>query len=220
MNTINSSFRIKVNEETVYLPLLSFFCFTLLIVRMLYTNTFEYRFMGVNLMLAWLPYIFSLAIMKIQKGKRTIQQFILFFLWLIFFPNAAYMITDIYHLSEFQSMPMWYDLIMLLSFAWCGLLLGFYSLKKIHNRYVENNKPVFNIAVIFLFFFTCGIGIYFGRYARWNSWEIITQPANLFNQFFAIISNTYNLASMISIGILFGIFLTLIYVKLFSIRLR
>ncbi len=220
MKIVHLSQKVILSEEKLYLPLLSLFCFSVLIVRMVYTGTFEYRFMGINLILAWLPYIFAHYLVKIPKKKNTIGKMILFFLWLIFFPNAAYMITDIYHLSEFPSMPMWYDLIMLLSFAWCGLLLCFYSLKKMHTRFAFRKNPVVNIFILFSAFFVGGIGIYFGRYARWNSWEIVTQPANLYKDFIDIMSNTYNVLQMFSVAILFAAFLTIVYLKMFSFGIR
>lgn len=218
MKVVHLSQKIILSEEKLYLPLLSLFCFALLIVRMMYTDTFEYRFMGINLILAWLPYAFAHYLVKMPVGKNLLGKLILFFLWVIFFPNAAYMMTDIYHLSEFPSMPMWYDLIMLLSFAWCGLLLCFYSLKKMHMRYAFRKNTAVNILILFTVFFAGGIGIYFGRYARWNSWEIITNPQKLFIQFVDMMSDTNNVFQMLSIGILFGSFLTIVYLKMFSLQ--
>ena len=207
-------------SHLIYLILLSVFCFLILAVRMIYTCTFEYRFMGVNLLLAWIPYWFSILCVRIPTHKWRVAKITLFFLWLIFFPNAAYMITDIFHLSEFPSMPMWYDLILLLSFAWCGILLGFYSLRKMQRHFLGDKNMVIREGSVFLLFFIGGVGIYLGRYQRWNSWDLLLHPATLFSEFNAILSNRIELFTMLSLGILFAVLLTFIYVQLFSFQRR
>jgi len=218
MKEFKFSVRLKYSDEVIYLPLLSIFCFALLIVRMVYTGTFEYRFMGINLFLAWVPFLIARWAAITTKSDHIIFKSVLLFLWFIFFPNAAYMITDIYHLSEFPSVPMWYDLIMLLSFAWCGLLLGFYSLKMIHVRFFKTRRLVSTLAFVFCIFFIGGIGIYFGRYQRWNSWEIITAPLSIFNELTVVLADGYAVMQMISIALLFAVFLTFVYLKLFFVR--
>lgn len=203
-------------QEKKQLLLFTAFCFFMLIARMIYTGSFEYRFMGINLLLAWLPYLFVMRIMKLNTKTNKIQIGILLFLWLIFFPNAPYMITDIFHLHEFNSVPMWYDLIMLLSFAYTGMLLAFFSFRKLHRKLLSHRSVYVNAAVAFITFFGCGIGIYLGRYERWNSWEIITQPAYLANEFVNLINNQYALVQMFSLSMVFGVFFTLLYLQLFS----
>ena len=127
------------------------------------------------------------------------------------------MITDLFHLSEFPSMPMWYDLILLLSFAWCGLLLGFHSLKKIHNRFILRKKRSESLLFIFGIFFIGGMGIYLGRYARWNSWDIIFSPLQTVQDFLRMVQEPTFITSMLAAGVLFGIFLTLVYIQLFRL---
>lgn len=69
---------------------------------------------------------------------------------------------------------------MILSYAWVGLMFGFMSLfdieriigKIVRTKYI----PLVSSALLFLGSF----GIYLGRYLRWNSWDIIREPFNLF----------------------------------------
>lgn len=217
---MKDQFRVRLNSggERSYLLLLSAFCITMLIVRMFYTASFTYRFMGFNLFLAWIPYIFSRLIIRIPKGKYILLKYGLLFLWLLFFPNAAYMVTDIFHLPEFPTVPMWFDLIMLLSFAWCGLLLGLYSLQKINKRFFSNRSKAANMLFIFSIFFLGGIGIYLGRYQRWNSWDLLTNPALLYDEFITLLSNNIAALNMFSLALLFAAFLTLLYMKFFSFK--
>lgn len=210
--------RLYTGGERSYLLLLSAFCISMLVVRMIYTASFTYRFMAINLFLAWIPYGLSIWITRIPKGKYGLIKYTFLFLWLLFFPNAAYMVTDIFHLPEFPTVPMWFDLIMLLSFAWCGLLLGFNSLQKIHHRFFSGRNMTANIVFVFSLFFLGGIGIYLGRYQRWNSWDVLTDPGLLYDQFRLLLSDTIATLNMFSLALLFAVFLTLVYMKLFYFK--
>lgn len=203
-------------SEKKQLLLFTMFCFALLVVRMFYTQSFEYRFMGINLLLAWIPYLLSIRIVKLDARTNRAQIIGLFFLWFIFFPNAPYMLTDIFHLHEFNSVPMWYDLIMLLSFAYTGMMLTFFSFRKLHRKLLTNNSKLLNTAVIFIAFFSSGIGIYLGRYERWNSWEIITKPSTLTQDFLLLLNNDNALLQMGALSLVFATFFTLLYFQLFG----
>lgn len=202
-------------KEQQYLLLWTLFCICLLICRMVYTHTLDFRFMAFNLFLAWIPYWVAIFAQKLGKRKFKFLLPIAIFIWFIFLPNAPYMITDIFHLHKYQNMPMWYDLILLLSFAWTGLLLGFLSLKKVlhvFNKYPVMRKP----SSVFILFLICGTGIYLGRYERWNSWEIITQPNILVSDMLNLLQNPYEVIQMASLSTIFAIFFTLIYMAFVS----
>ncbi|HMX04876.1 MAG TPA: DUF1361 domain-containing protein [Chitinophagales bacterium] len=193
-----------------YLLCCTAFSMLLLLARMYHTNTLEYRFMAINLFLAWIPYGVAKLMQNIPIGKWRPLIIVLAFVWLIFFPNAPYMITDIFHLSEFDAMPKWYDLIMLLSFSWTGLLLGFFSLRKVlHRINAGNNFP--QMIVSFIIFFLCGAGIYLGRYERWNSWEIITQPRILISDFLGLLAQDAVMFQMATLSFVFATFFTMIF---------
>jgi uncharacterized membrane protein len=96
-------------------------------------------------------------------------------LWLLFFPNAPYIVTDLIHLRDRSPVPIWFDAVMLFSFALTGLCLAFVSLLLFH-RIVERRRgtPAGWIVVVVVSCLT-GFGVYLGRYPRWNSWDLVAR---------------------------------------------
>lgn len=215
-----SRVRRNIGEERCYLLLLSTFCISVLIVRMVYTGSITYRFMAINLILAWIPYLISRVIAGTLKENNIILKISLIFLWLLFFPNAVYMTTDILHLYEYPSVPLWYDLIMLLAFAWCGLLLGLHSLKHVNQRLFVDRNNFMSMLFCFSIFFLAGIGIYLGRYLRWNSWDLIIDPYRLIYEFADLMKNEFQLANMLSLALLFAIFLSILYFRAYNFKIN
>jgi uncharacterized membrane protein len=149
---------------------------------MFYTHSGLFLSLNWNLFLAFIPWaLSSVAILKPEIQKSRLKMGILFVVWLIFFPNAPYILTDLFHLQVYSTMPLWFDLILILFFAWTGLLFGFFSLwnfeqilgKIIHKKLI----PVFSFFLLFIGSF----GVYLGRYLRLNSWDIISNPFAIFN---------------------------------------
>ena len=58
-------------------------------------------------------------------------------LWLLFFPNAPYIFTDLIHLTSRHGGVCWADLCVVLLFALTGFLLGFVSLYLMQNIVTE-----------------------------------------------------------------------------------
>lgn len=121
-----------LSQQTIYPLLLStFLCLALFSVRVLQSRSFAYGNLVWNLFLAWLPYLFSIWAAALY-ATRTRRWWVLIFpgfLWLIFFPNAPYIITDFLHLAARPRVPMWYDILMLAAFAWTGCFLAIASLR-------------------------------------------------------------------------------------------
>ncbi|HEX5024462.1 MAG TPA: DUF1361 domain-containing protein [Agriterribacter sp.] len=159
----------------------SLLCTLLMIAaRVAFTGNMYGLFLVWNLFLAWVPFAVSIALCTKVNVKAWIQ-YLLFALWLLFFPNAPYIITDFFHLIERPPVPLWYDLIIMFLASWNGLLLGLISL-----FYVEQFlQTKFNTRMVNQIVYTCMIlcafGVYAGRYLRWNSWDIILGPGEIFN---------------------------------------
>lgn len=205
---------LRQHKEQDYLLVWSVFSISLLIARMVFTETLEFRFMAVNLFLAWIPYWAAIATQKLSRSRVRFLIPVTIFIWLIFLPNAPYMITDIFHLHKYPSIPMWFDLIMLLSFALTGMLLGFFSLRKILHLF-RKYSMLTQLSSVYLLFALCGVGIYLGRYLRWNSWEIVTQPGVLLSELWVLFQDPIACLQMFLLSLIFAIFFTLIFSAFF-----
>ena len=76
-------------------------------------------------------------------------------------------------------MPLYYDLVLLFMAAWNGLLMGLYSLRNIEQLLLKRFSVLKVKLITVSLFVLCGFGIYLGRYDRYNSWHLVTQPFDL-----------------------------------------
>ncbi|HFA51337.1 MAG TPA: DUF1361 domain-containing protein [Bacteroidetes bacterium] len=160
------------------------------------TRSLTYMFLVWNLFLAWIPYFISLTLDYFPSKWLAAPALAI---WLVFLPNAPYLVTDLLHVGYHPPVPMWYDMMILFSFAWTGLMLGFISLVDVQ-KYLEKNttKKVANI-LTWTAIGLCSFGVYLGRYQRWNTWDIIAQPYQLFMEILAVV--THPLAYLGSLGL-------------------
>lgn len=165
---------------TILLVVFSLFSFGLSIVHSYATSTRGFLFLNWNLFLAFLPWAATTYITLYSHTTKTLTLAILLGLWLLFFPNSPYILTDLFHLLDRGKSPMWFDLIMILSFAWTGLLFGFISLFEIEKMLASTLKPKVVHLVVSTMIFLASFGVYLGRYQRWNSWDIFKSPIGLF----------------------------------------
>jgi len=136
------------------------------------------------------------------------------FIWLIFFPNAPYIVTDFFHLQQREGIPLWLDLIILAMFSWNGLIIGFLSLKDMQQiitaNYGKRYGWTFSIFVLLLGSF----GIYIGRYLRYNSWDVFIAPYSLTGDIIKILLHPAQHKSAFGMTIGFSIFLMTSYYNL------
>ena len=208
-------------NETVFMGVLSLFCFAISIFRLAYTDTNVFLFLNWNLFLAFLPWAFS-SLMVIQPKLRGSKWMFVVLLcsWLLFFPNAPYILTDLFHLRLTSAMPIWFDLVLILSFAWTGLLFGFLSLWDIEDLLRNRLKEKYVIGISVLLLFIGSFGIYIGRYLRWNSWDILTSPFQLLYDIGDRLVNPLSHPRTWGVTLLMGLFLNMLYFSFRMIRKR
>ena len=152
----------------------------LFVVRAFRYDSFDYWFLNWNLLLAWLPLIFAWQLHKRLKTQvwTSWQNIVLSFLWLGFLPNSFYICSDLVHLPIFSADAILYDAVLLLSFSINGFFLGFLSLYIIHRQLFRRLKQRSHI-IIAAILLLCSFAIYLGRYLRWNTWDVLINPAGL-----------------------------------------
>lgn len=205
----------NTQQRNIVLAATSCICIILLIGRICIYSSFNYIFLVWNLFLAWIPLFFSEKFCHYGKENKSGMTLLLFFAWLVFFPNAPYIITDLFHLKPKSHVPVWFDLILIISFAWNGLLLGFISLMEVHTTLLKMySEKVSWIIVVFISFLS-GYGIYLGRFERWNSWDIVTHPFKLFRHIFGNFLDPEVLPRLLGVTLSFGLFLIIGYVTIY-----
>jgi uncharacterized membrane protein len=156
-------------------------CLALIALRVSRTGTDHFLFLIWNLFLACIPLAAS-RLLRVFHHRRSLDvaQLILVGVWLLFLPNAPYILTDMVHLQSGSPTLYWYDLGVLLSCALTGLLLGYSSMFDVHRVIEERFGPKLGWVVAATSLVLSGYGVYLGRVLRWNSWDIVTNPRALF----------------------------------------
>ena len=199
-------------NETLFMGGLSLLCFSFSIFRFIYTDTKVFLFLNWNLFLAFVPWaVTSVTILKPKLQTYRITIFILLSIWLLFFPNAPYILTDLFHLRLKSAMPKWFDLILILSFAWTGLVFGFLSLWDIEKILSKSMNRIWMSLISVCLLFIGSFGIYLGRYLRWNSWDIINEPFHLIYDITDRLVNPFDHPRTWGVTMFMGIFLNIIY---------
>jgi uncharacterized membrane protein len=160
--------------------LLAFLAFIglLIAVRIYYTGSILYLFLLWNIFLAWIPFAISSLFSKLDNKPKW-KQVLVFSCWLAFFPNALYIVTDLIHLDIESSVPKWFDAVLLFSASVAGLMMAFISLYRVEKFLHKKMNKKFHSASIVIILFLASFGVYLGRFLRWNSWDIISNPFKL-----------------------------------------
>lgn len=188
----------------------------LLAFRILATGKESYIFLLWNLFLAAVPYWVAILFERISKGKSHALWSLstTFFLWFFFFPNAPYIVTDFIHLPwEYPTTFRFsYDFMLVGMFTLAGLIFGTASLFLVH-RALRNILGKFRADLgIVLVVFSSGIGIYLGRFLRWNSWDVLLNPLEVFRDTVAHYGDPTWSARAIFLSLLFSAFTAISYV--------
>jgi uncharacterized membrane protein len=188
----------------------------LLVARSLMLGEIADRFLVWNLILAWMPYL--MALWAESAARRTWWRAILpGTLWLLFLPNAPYIMTDFVHL-EGLDFVWWYNIGMLLAFAWAGCMLGVASLYMMQRMVRERAGVAASWAFVLASSALCGLGIYFGRFLRWNSWDVLFSPRGLAHELLGVLGDPAHYPQLIGVSGLFACFMALGAITLAAVR--
>ena len=199
------------------LALASALAVALVAFRVAYTGSGEYRNLVWNLGLAWIPFLIALAVYdRHRRGVSWRTLALPAAVWLLFLPNAPYLVTDLKYLGEIGGAPVWFDVTMATTFAWLGLLLGFASLYLMQTAAKRSFGGAASWLAAFGVLALSGFGVYLGRYERWNSWDVIRNPTAIASDLAAGLSDPLGYARVLGVTIALGAFLSLAYLVLYS----
>lgn len=156
-------------------------CVSLFLIRVIYTHSWNYWFLMENLALAFIPLGFSWLLVKNLKQNRWLDlpNIILSVLWLVFLPNAWYVLTDYVHAGATTQISQLYDIVLITSLVVSGFAAGFTSLYMIHRQLLKRMSFNLAAAIVTGILLLSSFAIYVGRDLRWSSWDVVANPAGI-----------------------------------------
>ncbi|WP_028546654.1 DUF1361 domain-containing protein [Paenibacillus taiwanensis] len=192
-----------------------------------------------NVMLAAIPFYASILLYRSQDRMKASRSSLfskvyiggLSVIWFLFYPNAPYVVTDMIHIQSekfiiknpdyvpymdqprflFNSdMALWSNFYTIAIGVFIAIILSFVSMYVLQQLLAKVwNRQLSWLLVAFMQLLS-GFAIYLGRFIRWNSWDLITAPSNLWT----ILTRDLHLES-IQFAILCGTVHMIIYVMLY-----
>jgi uncharacterized membrane protein len=203
-------FKINIPKSVIYLTILAV---VLNVLRVIIWGKISLIYILWNILLAFVPFFISFILLSLSKEKKLSKIIFIigFILWMLFIPNAPYIVTDFIHLGEIRSVPMIYDVFLIFSSASVGLMLGFHSFFHIEQIIKTKYSPRVTSLIMGLIMIIISFGIYLGRFMRFNSWDVFVNHTSLIKNVWKIFSqSTANTEVFLYTG-LFFFFLYLSY---------
>lgn len=154
-------------------------------------------FLSWNISLAIFVYGLSfLSLNMYQNQKHPYMVWIGIGLWVLFFPNSFYIITDTIHFQNYDFFQVYPNIYQLEIYDWyvffivtiammIGIKLGLVSISNIR-KIIPSKYLKYDFMGLIILFFLSSIAIYLGRFIRLNSWNIFDLSAifsGIFNHF-------------------------------------
>jgi uncharacterized membrane protein len=195
----------------------SLFCVALVVVRNVHTDNVNFRYLIWNLFLAWIPFVLAVFVYDRWRRRRGgMLLLVLGGLWLLFFPNAPYIATDVVHLQHDPLSPYWFDAVTIAAFAWMGVLLGFASLYLMQTVVRQWRGAVAGWIFAFVAIGLGSLGIYLGRFLRLNSWDALEHPSVLPRILHAVARDPFAYQEAIAVTLVFTVALSFAYFLLYN----
>jgi uncharacterized membrane protein len=137
---------------------------------------------------------------------------LLSFVWLAFLPNSFYMISDFIHLSEITTpAQLLFSAVMFMAFIATGTLLGVSSVYMVHRELDRRVRARTAYGIIAAILFVCSIAIYIGRDLRWNTWDLLVDPAGMLFDVSMRLIHPVNYGSIVAVAMPFFVLLAALY---------
>lgn len=189
-----------------------------------------YRFVSWNMLLAWIPVIFAVLLdvgYASRKGLlRTVYLWLAGAIWLFFYPNTPYLITDMLHVVRqpwvaegrfWMEMIFWSHLLPMMLVGFCGIMLGYFSLESVRQLVRYSYGVLISWTVTFIVLGLTSVGIYLGRFLRANTWDMVTDPVLLYQQISSLWADAEAANHFMSGAGMFFLFLVTCYMFIWAV---
>lgn len=201
------------------LGLASAMCVALVLARTAYSHTTNLQFLVWNLFLAWIPLVLAVVAYRIATRRSAMTRLIVVptaIVWLLFFPNAPYIVTDFVHLGQANdNVPGWYDVMLIAWYAWTGLLLGIVSLRLMQEIVTRAAGRIAGWLLVAIVTALGSVGIYLGRFLGWNSWDVFQAPLALAHKTWTRANQPNADVRMFGFTVLFALLFLFVYVAVY-----
>ena len=187
-------------------------CAGMLLVRFACAGNLRFSGLLGNLLLAWIPLVLASFLSRMPQDVSRYKFWSAMVLWVLFFPNAFYLVTDLIHMKKFglDGISRWFDLTMTTAFASAGMFLGCLSLYLLHllvrQRHGWKAGWLFAGGMLALGSF----GIFLGRSLRLNSWDVVARPRKLVGDISGLI-DPHNAKEVSAFSVTFFFFSLAVY---------
>ncbi len=201
-----------------YLAISILFSLAIISWRVIYTGQPTYIFLVWNLMLAFIPFAISELGFNPNKKVSAFSNVLALLGCVAFLPNSPYIITDLFHLRWHTAPSIWYDTVLIVSFAWNGMLLFFHTLINLDEKLLSRFGKVSAWTIKLIIIGLCAFGIYLGRYLRFNSWDVISDPYALIYEIGHRVLYPFQHPLTWSMTVLYTLFLVFTYLNFVGFR--
>jgi uncharacterized membrane protein len=201
------------SRTVLALGLLTAFDVGLLGFRIEQTGRPSHVFLLWNLFLAWIPFLLALALYDRARQRRSpLVLGALALGWLLFFPNAPYILTDVIHISHQPGLLQWFDTLLFSAAGLTGLLLGFVSLGLVQDVVRRAVGAAWSWVLVGGVLTIASAGVYLGRFQRLNSWDVVTRPGSVLRLAWMRANDPFGNPKLIAVVLLLTVFLSVAYV--------
>jgi len=188
--------------------------------RHVLANTFRFgKNIATSELLWFVPLVLlPLYLLFISSGRERWQTFywsILFLVFYAFLPNAPYVLTDVIHLyRDIRDIhSAWLITLVILptyvlfigagfeAYVLCLINLGYYLQRIGKSRWILGVEMITHAL--------CAVGVYLGRFLRFNSWDFITQPDTLVT---AVVEDLFGKRPIVIMMVTFAVIASLYWV--------
>ncbi len=172
-------------------------------------------YMAWNLFLAWVPFLLAIGLLGYIGRRHAWSEWLptlLTIVWLAFLPNSFYMVSDFIHLNEITDpSQLLFSAVMFMAFIATGVSLGMSSLYMVHCALRRRLTPRLSAGLVAVMLFICSVAIYVGRDLRWNTWDLLVDPAGMLFDISTRLVHAANYGSILQVVAPFFVLLVMLY---------